>query len=441
MNILLSEPVVSSDWPKMISPPFRQHPWLRRLLLACGTFLATDALAATKLQLTHSLEIGAQVKIVCFGDSVTGVYYHTGARRAWCDLLGVALSRLYPKSHVQMINAGVSGNDTAAALKRMGADVLGLSPQLVVVMFGLNDVVRVPPESFRANLGEIVKRSRDRSAEVILMTPNSIYPDDARRPPSRVAQYAEIVRQVGQQLQVPVADCFRAYEEVRMVSRKGWVRLMSDAIHPNMRGHAVFAEEVAWTLSGRRTSMEEVPPLEPALPRVRSQIQARRPVRVVAMNPYDELIGPALQRAAPGLQVQVTAWDADLKSLADIESQAKEIGWWRFRGNGAEKEKPDLVVVAVPASALAPDDEAFYRSYTWVLNWSLSFGTSGWDCIAILPSVASPELGQGGQAAERLALDVIRGQDIPWLQRSRRDATPSQELLARWLASLLGKPK
>jgi len=425
----------------MISLYFQPRLWQAGFLLVWGTLLAVTGLAENKLQITRSLEDGSPVKIAFFGDSVTGVYYHTGGRRAWCDLLGTALSRLYPKSHVEMINSGVSGNDTVAALKRMETDVLSHSPQLIVVMFGLNDVVRVSPESFRANLAEIVKRSRDRSAEVILMTPNSIYPDDARRPLGRVADYAEIVRQSGERLRVPVADCFRVYEEVRAVSRQGWVRLMSDTIHPNMRGHAIFAEEVAWTISGRRVSLGDLSSLEPVLPTVLSRIQARQPVRAVAMKPYDELIGPALQRVAPGLQVRVTAWDADLKALAVIESQAKEIGWWRFRENGADKERPDLVVVAVPSSALAPDDEAFYRSYTWILNWSLSFGKPGWDCVAVLPSVAFPEAGQGAREAERLALDVIRGQDIPWLQRPQGDTTSAQQLLARWVESLLGKTK
>jgi len=31
------------------------------------------------------------LKIVCFGDSVTGVYYHTGGRRAWPELLQLVL--------------------------------------------------------------------------------------------------------------------------------------------------------------------------------------------------------------------------------------------------------------------------------------------------------------------------------------------------------------
>ncbi len=35
-----------------------------------------------------ALKEGKPVRVVCFGDSVTGVYYHTGSRRAYTDMLG-----------------------------------------------------------------------------------------------------------------------------------------------------------------------------------------------------------------------------------------------------------------------------------------------------------------------------------------------------------------
>jgi len=56
-----------------------------------GTARVPLVAADTKLKTTQLMEAGQPVRIVCFGDSITGVYYHTGGRRAWCDLLGVAL--------------------------------------------------------------------------------------------------------------------------------------------------------------------------------------------------------------------------------------------------------------------------------------------------------------------------------------------------------------
>ena len=73
------------------------------------------------------------VRIVCFGDSVTGLYYHTGGRRSYTDLLKIALRRLCPRAEVTAINAGISGHTTRDALKRIDADVLAKEPTLVTV--------------------------------------------------------------------------------------------------------------------------------------------------------------------------------------------------------------------------------------------------------------------------------------------------------------------
>src|SRR5262245_23355413 len=113
--------------------------------------------AQERLRVAEILASGTEtVRIVGFGDSVTGVYYHTGSRRAWSDMLVIALQRIYPKARVESINAGVSGNSTVQALARIDADVLARKPHLVAVMFGLNDVARNSPKAFRENLTEIV---------------------------------------------------------------------------------------------------------------------------------------------------------------------------------------------------------------------------------------------------------------------------------------------
>ena len=415
-------------------------PWrLVRLLplLVLARFGVAAVPAPHPLAVTHRLEAGQPVTIVCFGDSVTGVYYHSGSRRAWCDVLGLTLERLYPRAQIEMINAGVSGNTTGQGMERMERDVLSHHPQLVVVMFGLNDVARGHgPEEFRAHLEEIIRRSRGAGAEVVLMTPNSVYPNDPARPVLKVADYAEVIRQVGQTEQVPVADCYRAFEAIHAVDQRSWEHLMSETIHPNMRGHKLFAEEVAWKISGRHLWIENLPEPQPGLPRVLARLQARQPVRVIAMQPYDGLIGPALQRLFPGATVQVTAWNATGKNLTDIADQAEALGWHKY-SHHAELPTPDLVVVAVPARALGGTPAEFYRSYSWIMNWSLPVGRGGWDFLAILPSVAQLQLDPTDKTAEQLAREAILGQDVPWLERADGDDAASEQLLAQKLKALL----
>ena len=419
-------------------------PDVRLRLFAMLLVLTSGLASGGETALSHAdprirglLAGGQASKVVCFGDSITGVYYHTGARRSWCDLLGLALARIYPAARVEMINAGVSGNDTAAALHRMERDVLRHRPDLVMVMFGMNDVRSQTPGSFRENLGRIVDRLRQSGAEVVLMTPNAIGPDDAERPPTRLLEYAQIVGDVAQERSLPLVDVHTLYTAVLVRDQSAWVRLMSDTIHPNLRGHRMIAEEAARVITGRPVSLMELPPLSPALPHVQARLRAGEPVRVVAMPPYDAWIEVALHKIYPEAVVQITSWRPDMRSLSAIEAQAKEIGWWKFRG-GSGAKPPDLVVVAVPSKVPAPPDE-FYRSFTWILNWSLSMGAQAglpqWDCLVVLPSVAEGDLPGERRAREGKALEVLGGQDIPWLVRSAGEARSASELFSDFVAA------
>lgn len=272
------------------------------------------------------------------------------------------------------------------------------------------------------------------------MTPNAVSAGDDKRPPAKVADYARITREVGRDLEVPVTDIFSAFEAVQAKDHRAWLGMMSDHIHPNMRGHKILAEEVVRTLTGQRASLAELPRLEPGWPHVLAQLRAKEPVKIIAMKPYDSLIGPALRKFFPDARIEVTAWDPAGKSLAEIEAQAKGLGWPIHRGQ-PDPTRPDLFVLAVPAAARAATEDEFFHCYTWIMNWSLSFDLPKWDCLVILPSVAQPGQNQVQHASEALALEVILGQDLPWLQRNPGDTRSTPILLDQKLAELLGTQK
>jgi len=362
------------------------------------------------------------VRIVCFGDSITGVYYHTGGRRAWCDMLGIALQRIYPKAKLQMVNAGISGHTTAKGLERIERDVLAKKPHLVVVMFGMNDVVGVPRATFAENLRTIVRRCRGVGAEVMLCTPNSIYPEDARRPVERLAAFAEMVRVVAGEMAVPLVDCYAAYEATRAKDRRAWMLLMSETIHPNMNGHKAFAEQIAFVLSGKRVALGDVRPLEPSIPHTLALLSQDKPIKLIAMAPYDRIVARVLAELNPKSKIDLVRWPTQGKSLADLERWAK----------GVRDQNPNLVVVAVPPDLVAANVEAFIRSYSWVLNWSMSFGRSAWDVVAVLPSVTDRGLSARHQATADLARRVVIGQDIGFIERAAGETDSPEQVVRRW---------
>jgi acyl-CoA thioesterase-1 len=390
------------------------------LLIQCFPVVAGQPAALERV--VALLESGREpVRIVCFGDSITGVYYHTGGRRAWCDMLGIALGRAFPRAQLEMFNAGISGNTSAAGLHRIEKDVLGHRPHLVVVMFGMNDVARAPRETSEANLKSIVQRCRDAGAAVVLCTPNSVY-ENPDRPIARLATYAQTVRQVAAELSVPLADCYRAYEDVRAGNPLAWKLLMSETIHPSMNGHRLFAEVMAQTIAGRPVSLADAAPPEDALRFTLERLRAGEPLEVIAMPPYDRIVPDALRELFPAAKLAVVTWPTEGQSLGQLEQWAKTI----------RPKNPHLVVVAVPAAAGVDDEETFVRSYSWVLNWSIGFGHQTWDRIVILPSVTG-SLTSDQKRSESLAAEIIRGADAASVQRPAGDKRSAAAIVRDYL--------
>jgi acyl-CoA thioesterase-1 len=368
------------------------------------------------------------VRIVCLGDSVTGVYYHTGGRRAWPDMLGIALKRAYPDAKLEIYNAGISGNRSAAGLVRLDRDVLAHRPHLVVVMFGLNDIRQGNRQAYRDNLKTIVDRCRKAGAAVVLCTLNSVYPNEVRPMPA-VTEYSQMVRDVAEAASVPVADCFKRYEEIRAQNPTEWMLLMSETIHPCMEGHKLFAETVAETIAGTRVSLADVPPPADALRFTLARLKAGQPVHVIAMKPYDTIIRDVLLQQFPGAEVQVTPWPVEGQSLAAIVEWAKSI----------RQRKPNLVVAAVPADAAASDEESFIRDYQWVVSWSLPFDRAKWDFVPILPTATGP-VSEDDLPRVELARRMIVGRDFEYVDRKKGDTRPAREILLEWMREHAAEP-
>lgn len=363
------------------------------------------------------------VTIVCLGDSVTGVYYHTGGRRAYPEMLEVAIKQAVPDANVKVINAGISGHSTAEGLARLEKDVLSHTPDLVTISFGLNDVPRGAEEVFRENLKALVAKCRDAKSQVVLCTPNSVLTTSGR-PIEKVSHYSQIIRLVAAELDVPVCDQFTAGE--RLKSKDAWAfrTTLSDEIHPNMAGHKLMAEELCCRITGKETSLAKVGPILPALVKTRALIEAGKPVKVLAMTPLDKVISPALQAIEPKATIEVVPWAVEGKSLAEIEKEAQQT---------VRAMKPDLVVIAIPATATAEGDEAFFRAYSWIMNWSLSFGKQEWDVVVVHPHVV---VSKAAVPRADLIRKLVASQDLPLIDRPSADEATMEEIITRQLKLL-----
>src|SRR5262249_20915374 len=140
----------------------------------------------------------AERVIVAFGDSLPAGF-GVLADEAYPALLEARLRR--EGYAYRVVNAGVSGDTTAAALARVDW-VLRSRPSIVIVALGANDGLRHQNvTAMRDNLREIVKRLRAADAAVLLagmrVPPN--YGDEYGR--AFVGAFADVARTTG----VPLA--------------------------------------------------------------------------------------------------------------------------------------------------------------------------------------------------------------------------------------------
>lgn len=195
--------------------------------------------------------------VVAFGDSVT---LGTRPGLAEEDTFRARLAAAFESAGrpIRMVNAGVGGSSTAHGLARMETDVLAHRPDVVVLMFGLNDACLIAPggalldgprlsvAEYRANLNAMLDRLEDIGCRALLCTPNPMTPN---YPYAEVGGYAgepinavleEFVaacRSLAAERAGPLVDVYAAF-----LTTPGALEWVEDGCHPYAAGHALIAE-------------------------------------------------------------------------------------------------------------------------------------------------------------------------------------------------------
>lgn len=169
--------------------------------------------------------------VVFLGDSLTAGLGLEGSQ-AYPFLVKASLEKAgHP---VRVVNAGVSGDTTAGGLARLDW-LLSQKPDVVVVGLGGNDGLRgLPLEAVEKNLREIVRRSQESGARVLLL--------GMQIPPNYGPEYAQgfagMYPRVAKELDVPLVPFL--LEGVGGIAQLN----QEDGIHPTAEGQVKVAETV-----------------------------------------------------------------------------------------------------------------------------------------------------------------------------------------------------
>jgi len=172
------------------------------------------------------------------------------------------LHLLYPRAQLNIINAGVSGDNAPEALKRLERDLLAYKPDLTIVCFGLNDMCfgMEKREDFQAALRTITQRVLDAGGDCILMTPpmaavyrHPLVPEQFHATAGKYAElyadgtvhaYMQTIRDVASEKNVPLCDCFAKWERMYNAGVDTTKLLCNLLNHPVRELHPLIAHSL-----------------------------------------------------------------------------------------------------------------------------------------------------------------------------------------------------
>ena len=160
-------------------------------------------------------------------------------------------SAVYPEKRVRFINRGIGGNRAKDLQARWKEDCLGLKPDVVSILIGINDVWRrydsgdpTSLEAFEKSYRDILTRTKNElNARMILIEPFVLpVPDDRSRwredLDPKIHAVCRLAREFGATY-IPMDGLFARASAIREPAF--WA---GDGVHPTPAGHALIAR--AW---------------------------------------------------------------------------------------------------------------------------------------------------------------------------------------------------
>ena len=209
-------------------------------LAGCGREAATpapspSATAAAAATAQAARPAGPERVVLAFGDSLYAGY---GLERGQ-SLPDAIQARLRAEGiNATVINAGVSGNTSAAGRQRLAfvLDNLTTPPALVMLGLGGNDVLRqLPVTETRANMAAMVAELRRRGLPVLLT--------GMRAPPNLGADYVQAFDAIWPDLARKDDDVLYPFILDGVIGDPALMQ--ADRVHPNARGVDRIADRVA----------------------------------------------------------------------------------------------------------------------------------------------------------------------------------------------------
>ncbi len=175
--------------------------------------------------------------IVILGDSISAGF-GIDEKKGWVALLQEKLDK--EKLPFTVYNESISGDTTAGGLARIDQALAKHKPEWLLLELGANDGLRgLSPKKMKSNLAEIIKRSQQAGAQVILLS--------MRIPPNYGKRYEEMFYNTYPQLAKELKITFVPFilEDIALVKDM----MQQDGLHPNAKAQPLITDKI-WQYVG-----------------------------------------------------------------------------------------------------------------------------------------------------------------------------------------------
>ncbi|MEI6409144.1 MAG: SGNH/GDSL hydrolase family protein [Bacteroidota bacterium] len=190
-------------------------------------------------------------RVIFFGDSITEAGVHPGG---YISQIRDSIAQQGKAAEYDILGAGIGGNKIYDLYLRLESDVLDKKPDLVFVYVGVNDVwhkktfgTGTDAPKFRQFYEALIRKIQANGAKVVVCTPACIgeKTDYTNSLDGELNQYAQIIRDMAKQLNLPVCDLRKAFLEYNLTHNTQNLEsgiLTTDGVHLNEKGNQLVAK-------------------------------------------------------------------------------------------------------------------------------------------------------------------------------------------------------
>jgi lysophospholipase L1-like esterase len=192
-------------------------------------------------------------RIIFFGDSLTALAGTETPKKyvtkGYVRIVRETLQQTHKDRDIEVDWVATGGHTVPDLLKRVDRDVIAKKPTIVVIQIGCNDARRLPKETFKTSLEELIDRLQKAGIQVVQCTLTSVGEkhDGTNKDDPKLEEFAEVERQVAKAKKVPLNDLRKAFvahwKKHNPENRPNGI-LTYDGNHFNDAGHQFVAEQM-----------------------------------------------------------------------------------------------------------------------------------------------------------------------------------------------------